>query len=223
MRLAKRALPFAICLAVGALLSSVTHADSGAVRIHGVVSLFDGTTLTIKADSGKTTLIGFPPATHIAHRRMMSLGDIRTGDFVGALSLKDATGKLRAQAVRVYPNTAEAPGEGQYPMDSNPARLVTNGTVSAVSAADGKLTLAFHGASLQVDGGCTGRPPAGGAGCSGSADLMIARGVPIVAISNGDTSLFRAGAVVTVVATPDPSSLLTATSVTVERDAKPAQ
>lgn len=219
----KRALPFAIYLAAGVLLSISARADPASVRIHGVVSRFDGSNLTVKADSGKTTLIGVQPSTSIVHSRIMSLGDVRTGDFIGALALKDATGKLRAQAIRVFPNFLEAPGEGQYPIDSNSSRIVTNGSASAVSVANGMLTLTFHGAGSAGDSVCTGRAQTSGLGCTGSADFVIAHGVPIIEVSSGDTSLFRSGAIVSIVAVFDPSNLLTATNVTVERDAKPAQ
>lgn len=220
----KRALPFAIHLTAGALLfSPIAHSDCAAVRIHGVVAQFDGSYLTVKADSGKTVRVGVQPSTHIVHSRTVSLSDMKVGESVGALALKDASGKLRAQAIRVFPNSVQAPGEGQFPLDSNASRIVTNGSISAVSAADGTLTLAFHGANAAGESGCTGRAPPDGSGCTGSADLAIARGVPIIEIGSGDTSLFRPGAIVSVVAASDPSSLLTATSATIERDAKPAQ
>src|SRR5437667_6842876 len=168
----KRALPFAIYLAAGALLSPTARSDSAPVHVHGIVSQFDGSYLTVKADNGKTTLVDVQPTTSIVRSRTMPLSEIKTGDFVGALALKDAAGKLRAQAVRVFPNSVRAPGEGQFALDSDASRIVTNGIASAVSAADGMLTLTFHGASTSGDSGCTGRAPAGGWGCTGSANLV---------------------------------------------------
>jgi hypothetical protein len=85
------------------------------------------------------------------------------------------------------------------------------------------LSLTFHGASSDGATPCVGHAPPGDWGCAGNADLLIARGVPIIAITNGDTSLLRPGAIVSVTATSDAASLLTASGVSVERDAKSAQ
>jgi hypothetical protein len=219
----RRAGSFAICLAAGALLSRVASADAEPHRIHGVVQTFDGNYLTIKADSGKTLLVGIQPQTRIVHSRMMALADLKSGDYVATLAMPDAKGFLHAQSVRVFANALLAAGEGQYKLDSNPLRIVTNGTVNAVSSSESKLSLTFHGVSSDGTAPCAGHAPPGGWGCTGNADLLIARGVPIIAITNGDTSLLRPGAIVSVTATSDAASLLTASGVSVERDAKSAQ
>jgi len=218
----RRALPYVLCFAAAALLTQPLHSDETS-RLHGTVSQFDGNYLTLKADSGKSVLIGVRPETRIVHSRTMSLSDIKSGDFVASLSRKDANGKLHALGLRVFQDLAGRSGEGQYPMASDPSRIVTDGTASGISASDGKLSLSFQGSSLVADGSCTGRATPGGSGCTGSADLVVAHGVPIVAISSGDTTLQLAGATVSVAAATDASSSLTATTVIVERDAKPAQ
>jgi hypothetical protein len=220
----RRSLPFAACLAAAALVTQAACADDSSVRIHGVVSLFDGNDLVIKSDSGKAVTVRVPPEARLVHRRMLTLSDVKTGDFVGSLALRDATGRLRALGLRVFQNAAETGGEGQNPVSTDPSRIVTDGSVSAVSVSDGRLTLSFHGSTAAAGSDdCTGRAAPGGWGCTGSADLVVARGVPIVAISSGDASLLRAGAIVSVTAIADAASVLSATAVTVERDAKPAQ
>jgi hypothetical protein len=219
----QRAAYLAIFLAAGALLFPVASADTEPLRMHGVVQTFDGNYLTIKADSGKTLLVGIQPQTRIIHSRMMALADLKSGDYVATLAMQDANGKLHVQSVRVFANAVPAAGEGQYKLDSNPSRVVTNGTVRVVSPSDGSLSLTFHGASGDGAAPCTGHAPPGGWGCTGNADLWIARGVPIIAITNGDTSLLRPGAIVSVTAASDAAGLLSASGVSVERDAKPAQ
>ena len=216
-----RALPFAICFAA-ALFTQPLRSDVNS-RLHGTVSQFDGSYLTLKADSGKSVLISVRPETRILHSRTMKLSDLKSGDFVASLSLKDSSGKLHALALRVAQNAADRSSEGQYPAASDPTRIVMDGTVSAISVADGKIGLSFHGSSSTADAGCTGRAMADGSGCTGNADIFVARGVPIVAISTGDATLLRAGAIVSVAATTDASSSIVASTVTVERDAKPAQ
>jgi hypothetical protein len=221
---------FGLALAAGALLSSAAFADPvvpaapppAALRLHGVVKSFDGQYLTLKADSGKTVVLGLQPATRIVRGRMLTLADIHPGDFIGATSIKGADGKLRAQGVRIFPPGLRT-GEGLYPMESNPARLVTNATVDAVTPAPGggTLKLSFHGAGAVGDPACAGHALPGGFGCTGSAELIVARGVPIVSTTQGDTSLLLPGAIVSANAAADATSLLSATGITVEREGKP--
>ena len=214
----KRAVRFAICLAAGALFSPDASAES--LHLHGVIQAFDGNTLTIKADSGKTALVAILPQTRIVRSWIMMLSDLKAGDYVATLSMADPKGNLHVQSVRVLASALSSNDEGQYKLESNPARIVTNGTVSAVSLSSSTLSIVFHGAGGDGATSCTGRAPPGSAGCTGNADLLIARGVPIIAVTNGDTSLFRLGAIVSVSATSDAASLLTASSVSVEREGK---
>ena len=220
-----RAALLALVLATGALQFQTATADPAATRIHGAVSAFDGQYLTLKADSGKTVVIGVRAATRIMHSRKVALAELKPGNIVGTLALKGADDNLRAAAVRIFPNLLDVSGEGQYPLEFNPARIVTNGTVNAVATtpAGGTLSVTFHGAGTEGAATCTGRAPAGGWGCTGRAELIIARGVPIIAMTDGDTTLLLPGAIVAAFATTDPASLLTASSITVERDGKPAQ
>lgn len=218
----RRALPFAIGFAAAALFTQPLRSDEN-LRLQGTVSQFDGNYLTLKTNSGKSVLISVRPETRILHSRTMSLSDLKSGDFVASLSLRDSSGKLHAIGLRVSQNSAERSGEGQYPVASDPTRIVTDGTVSAISVPDGKISLSFHGSSSAADGVCTGRATLDGSGCTGSADLFVARGVPIVAISTGDTTLLRGGAIVSVAATTDVSKSIFASTVIVERDAKPDQ
>jgi hypothetical protein len=220
----KRAALFAVCLAAGALHLNVALADSAPLRVHGVVKQFDGQYLTMTADSGKKVVLGLQPATRIVRSRQMSLADIKSGDFVGTTAIRSADGTLRAQAIRVFPPDSPGMVEGQYSLEASSPRVVTNAVVSAVTSgpAGGTLSLTFHGAGMEGDTQCTGRAPEGGGGCEGTAELLIARGVPILAITTGDVSMLLPGAIVSAFATADATNLLNASSVTVEKDGKPA-
>jgi hypothetical protein len=216
-----RAGPIAFCLAAGALLPFAASADNR--HIHGVVQAFDGNTLTIKADSGRTTLVGIEPQTRIVRSRIMQLSALKSGDYVATLSMQDAKGNLHVQSVRVLGGPSSSVAEGQFKLDSNPSRIVTNGTVATVSPNANTLSLTFHGASGDGATPCTGRAPQDGSGCTGNADLLVARGVPIIAITNGDTSFLLPGAIVSLTAESDAASLLIASAISVEHDGKPAQ
>ena len=216
----KRAASFAVCLAVGALLIQLAQADTVALRVHGTVKTFDGQYLTITADSGRSVVLGLQPATRIVRSVTMTVADLKPGYFVGTVSTKSADGVLHAQAVRVFPPTMLGSGEGQYPLDTNPSRIVTNATVTAVTVNPtvGTLALSFHGSVAEAE--CSGHAPSAGGGCVGNVSIQVARGVPITQITSGDTSMLQQGAIVSALATTDPTSLLTATSITVEKDGK---
>lgn len=217
----KRARLFAVRIAAGALCFQAAVADTASMRVHGVVKSFDGEYLTLTADSGKSVILALQPATRIVHSRMLTLADVKPGFFVGTLAMRAADGVLHAQSVRVFPPASQGAGEGQYPMDTNPSRIVTNASVSAVTMnpSGGMLSLSFRGARVGPD--CSGHAPVGSGGCAGTADLLVARGVPILTITSGDPSLLMQGAVVTAFVTTDAASLFTATSITVEKDGKP--
>ncbi len=217
----KRAASFAVCLAAGALQLQIATADPVPLRVHGVVKAFDGQYLTVTADSGKSIVLGLQPATRIVRSKTMSLADLRPGYFVGTVATRSADGVLHAQAIHVFPPASLGTGEGQYPLDSNPSRIVTNATVTAITVGPtaGTLSLTFHGAG--GDPQCSGRAPTGGGGCVGNVSIQVARGVPISQIMTGDLSMLSQGAIVSAFATTDITSLFTATSITVEKDGKP--
>ena len=191
-------------------------------RLRGTVTAFDGTFLTLKTTERKSVILGVTTQTRIVNNRTLRLTDLAPGAYVGVALLKGADGKLRALGIRVYPATMRGQGEGEYPIDpTNPARLLLNGTLSAVrpGGVGGTVTVAFQGAGDAAGGDCTGRATPGG--CSGSADIQFARGVPIVSIEGGDVSLLLPGAVVSAAAAPDINGTPVATAITVERDAPP--
>ena len=216
-----RAARFAICLAAGALLTFAASAEAESVHIHGVIQAFDGITLSIKADSGKLALVGIETQTRIIRSRIMTLSELKSGDHVATLAMQDANGNLHVQSVRVL--SSSSTDDGQYKSDANSSRIITSGAVTAVSPAANTLSLTFHGASTDGTAPCTGRAPPGGSGCTGSAQLLIARGVPIIAIIKGDTNLLLPGAVVSASASADAAGRFTASGVSVERDGKPVQ
>jgi hypothetical protein len=200
------------------------QAATGPQHFHGTVVEFDGPFLTLKLTAKKSVTLGMTSETRVIHNRTLRLTDLQPGSYVGVAALKGADGRYRAQGVRVYPASMRGMGEGAYPIDpANPTRLVFNGTVvSAVPGGiGGVLTIAYHGAAAPADpaAGCAGRAVPGG--CAGTAEIQFARGVPIVAIDQGDVSLLLQGATVSASATPDATGALVATSITVERDAPP--
>jgi hypothetical protein len=194
-------------------------------RVKGVIAAFDpaSETLSVNTPDHKTISVALQTATRVIYDQRRKLADIKTSDFVGVSALRGADGKLRAQQIVVFPETMRGVGEGQYPMgDPSSNRLMTNASVVNVTgyaSANGSLALSYKGATANPDGTCSGRAnTAGAAGCTGTADITVAKGVPVIGIVTGDQSLLVPGAAVSVLVHAAPDGSLSCPALTVEKD-----
>jgi hypothetical protein len=194
-------------------------------RVKGVVTAFDPATetLSVATPDHKTVSVALQTTTRVVYDQRRKLGDIKTGDFVGVGALKGSDGKLRAQQVVVFPESMRGVGEGQYPMgDPASNRLMTNASVVNVAgyaSNNGALELSYKGATANPDGTCSGRASAAGsAGCTGTAEVSVAKGVPVIAIVAGDQSLLVPGAAVLVLVHAAADGSLACPALTVEKD-----
>ncbi len=202
----------------GALLSLPAFAQAPAPqapptaphRVKGTIVSFDAASqmLSVKGDDGQTVTVGVIPATRYIYNEKRSIADIHQGDFIGSAAVKGSDGKLHAQEVHIFPDSLRGMGEGQYGMnDNNPNRSMTNATVMQVAgvSGNGDLTLSYHGAGAPGDPSCTGHAAAGGNGCTGTTEIEVAQGVPVIGLVAGDQSSLVPGAAVSmfVVTTPD--------------------
>jgi hypothetical protein len=192
----------------------------GATRYRGSIAEVNGPFLTLKTVEHKTATIGVTETTRVIHNRLYKLAELQPGWTVGVAAIRGTDGKFRASGIRVY--TDGVHNEGAYPADAtNPLRFYVNGTIGAVvpGGAGGTLTVTFTGGTADAAGACLGRATAGG--CSGKAEVLYARGVPIVSVEAGDVTLLQPGATISVQAAPDASGTPVATTITIERDAPP--
>lgn len=212
-----------------AMPTPATAAASTIVK--GTIGAYDPATRLLTVTGGSKRKPTSTTLTLAANLRIFAtekrkLADIKQGDFVGAAALKGADGKLRAQRINVLPEEMRGAGEGQYPAaDNAPNRVMTNATVAEVAAGahnGGTLKLSYHGAQADASGVCSGRAnAAGAAGCSGDAEIVVAAGIPVTALSIGDESLLVPGAAVSVT-TQGADGALQATRLTVDKDVRPA-
>ncbi len=203
--------------------TTVQPAAAPPQRLKGTIAAFDPATgtLSIETADHKTVPVALQAGTRVAYDQRRKLADIKAGDFVGVGALKGGDGKMHAQQVVVFPETMRGVGEGQYPMgDPASNRLMTNASVVAgTAAANGSLQLSYKGAVANPDGTCGGRAgTAGATGCTGTADISVAKGIPVIAIVMGDQSLLVPGAAVSVLVRTAPDGSLTSPALTVEKD-----
>lgn len=218
----------AVAMSVGAARADgpvPPAAPPQAQRVKGVIDSFDAVTrmVGIATRNRKIVSVTLRPDARILYDEKRGVAGVKVGDFIGVAALKGADGKLHAQQVDVFPEAWRGMGEGQYPMgDAGPNRVMTNATVAqltGIAANSGTLTLSYRGAATAPDGSCAGHAnAAAGAGCSGTADIVVAAGVPIIALMLGDESLLVPGAAVSLIATTATDGTLQAARLTVEKD-----
>src|ERR1044071_630413 len=166
-------------------------------RIRGVVEKLDGQALQVKSREGALLTIALAPNYTCSGIAKRSLADIKTGDYVGAASLKSADGKLIALEVLIFPEAMKGTGEGHRAWDPEAQRLMTNATVAGIaSAADGQALTLKHK--------------------DGETEVIVPAGVPVVTFVPADPSLLKPGAAVFIGAQKQPDGSLTAARVTAE-------
>ena len=192
-------------LRVAVLIASLLAADvtvaaaQTPTRIRGIIESATEQTLTIKSRNGQTVTVTLAPNFSVVIVSKASLGDIKSGSFVGAAALPQPGGTFKAQEVVVFPEAMRGNNEGHYRWDLSPGSTKTNATVDAmVSGVDGTtLTLKHKDDVVKV---------------------VIRPDVPIVTLGPGDKSLLVPGAGVFVPASRAADGALSAGRVLVGKD-----
>jgi hypothetical protein len=173
--------------------------ESTPTRIRGTVEKLDGQTLTVKSREGAELTIALAPNFTVSAVVEKSLADIKTGDYVGAATLKGADGKLNALEVLIFPEAMRGTGEGERPWDLVPDSLMTNATVAGIATAAQAqvLKVTYKG---------------------GESEIIVAPDTPIVTFAPGDASLLKPGAAFILTAQKKSDGSLSANRVTAEKD-----
>jgi len=189
---------FAVSLAFTTAIG-VAQAQAPSARIRGTIEQVAPDSITILTADGQHRQLALTPDSRIGSDRMLTLADIKAGDFIGTAAMKQPDGHLRALEVTVFPEALRGAGEGQRPWDQGPDSSMTNATVSEIAVATSGRTL-----KLQYKGG--------------TADVEVPPDVPIVTPVEGDRSLLIAGKAVVAYARQNPDGTWTAARLTVEKD-----
>ena len=194
------AITIGILLAVPAAAQAPpSPADGTPTRIRGTIEKFDGETLTVQSRDGQQVTIGLAPNFTVVGVAKRSLGDIKAGDYVASTSVKGTDGSLHALEIHIFPEAMRGVGEGQRPTDLVPNSLMTNATVSGITAAP-------QGQMLKVKYK------------GGEAEVIVGPETPIVTYVQGDAGLLTPGATIFCVAQKKGDGSLTAMRVTAEKD-----
>ena len=173
--------------------------QSTPTRIRGTVEKLDGQTLTVKSREGPELTIVLAPDFAVSYLVKKGLGDIKAGDYVATTSMKGTDGKNHAVELRIFPESLRGVAEGQFPWDLMPDSLMTNATVSAVTAAP-------QGQTLKVNYK------------GNESEIVVGTDTPIFGYGSGDATLLKPGAAIFMVAQKKPDGSLSAGRVTAEKD-----
>jgi uncharacterized protein involved in high-affinity Fe2+ transport len=169
------------------------------VTIRGKISAVEKQSLKVTTSAGEV-LVKLPDNVRIGGVEAAKLSDITAGNYVGATSVKQADGSLKALEIHIFPESARGTGEGHRPWDLQPGSTMTNANVEkveqvAVEKIQGELlTLKYK---------------------DGEQKIFIPPGTPIVKNVPGDQSLLKPGTGVYIPAVRGEDGTLTATRITV--------
>ena len=132
-------------LALGLFLLAVVAAvaQTPPTRIRGQIQSIDGQALTIKPRAGgDAVVVRLADNFGVTGVVPMTIADIVPGKFVGAASLPQPDGSLKAIEVLIFPDAMRGSGEGHYPWDLAPQSMMTNANVAEVqSVSSGRAVL----------------------------------------------------------------------------------
>jgi hypothetical protein len=187
-------------LAAGLVFAGTAAADKATpIRIRGDIVSHTSDTLMIHRRSGGTVTLDLGPNIPISAVRKMTLADIKPGSFIGTAAKTNTQGKLIAQEVVVFPESARGTGEGHYAWDLGAQSSMTNANVDAMvqSTSGSDLHLSYKG---------------------GTNTVTVAPDVPIVSFVPAAADDLTVGKKVFAVAVVDAMNHYVAQRVVVEKD-----
>lgn len=188
-----------IVLALALAIAAPVSAQPSTQRIRGDVVSIEGNKLSVRSRTGQVVNVDL--ADNYAVSAVVRVGPdaIRQGSFVGAASMPQADGTLRALEVLVFPESGRGSGEGHYPWDLQPGSMMTNATIAHVESVDGgsRMTLNYR---------------------DGEKIVVVPPGTPIVTFEPGGREMVVPGAHVIFTATIKPDGSLAASRLAVGKD-----
>lgn len=188
-----------IVLALALAIAAPVSAQPSTQRIRGDVVSIEGNKLSVRSRTGQVVDVDL--ADNYAVSAVVRVGPdaIRQGSFVGAASMPQADGTLRALEVLVFPESGRGSGEGHYPWDLQPGSMMTNATIAHVESVDGgsRMTLNYR---------------------DGEKIVVVPPGTPIVTFEPGGREMVVPGAHVIFTATIKPDGSLATSRLAVGKD-----
>ncbi|HEY7218365.1 MAG TPA: hypothetical protein VH985_08220 [Candidatus Binatia bacterium] len=194
----RMALLFSLAAGICQLQPAQAQAPKGKpVTIRGKIAAVEKGELKVTTAAGDV-MVKFADNVRIGGVEAAKLSDIGAGNYVGATSVKQPDGTLKALEVHIFPESGRGTGEGQRPYDLKPGSTMTNANVEkveqvAVEKVQGELlTLKYK---------------------NGEQKIFVPPGTPIVKNVAGNRSLLKPGTGVYIPAVRGEDGTLTATRI----------
>jgi hypothetical protein len=192
---------FSPCLfvALACAIHVSAFAQVASKRIRGDIVAVDGTKVQVVTRTGEKIDVKLDDKFTVNAVVPIDPAAIAPGAFVGAATLPQPDGGLRALEVLVFPESGRGSGEGHYAWDLQPGSMMTNATVAQVANVDKNrhITLKYK---------------------DGEKTITVPQGVPIVTFEPGDRNMLKPGAHVFFSAVPQADGSYTATRINVGKD-----
>jgi hypothetical protein len=187
-------------LTVGLLFAATAPADQAMpLRIRGEIVSHTADSLLVHRQSGDTVTVDLPADIPIAALRKIALADIKPHSYIGTAARTNAQGRLIAQVVLVFPESARGTGEGHHEWDLGAQSSMINANVDAITRTSGGIDLLLS----HKDGADT---------------ITVPAKVPIEALVPAEIDDLSAGKKVCAVVAVDAANHYVAQRIVVEKD-----
>jgi hypothetical protein len=122
----------AIALVLAVVLTSNLATAQQTLRLVGMITEVEGSTLTVKARDGTEARVHLTPDAAVFGLMKATLADIRPGAFIGVGAIPQPDGTQRAIQVTIFAESLRGAGEGHRPW-TRPGSTMTNATVETIA------------------------------------------------------------------------------------------
>lgn len=185
------------------VFATAAAAESPPVHLKGAIQSVSGHGFTMSGGAAPVA-VEVTDATKIASLESAQIEDITPGLFVGTAAIPQPDGTLKALEVHIFPEALRGTGEGYRPFPQVAGGSMTNATVSNIVGTQGAVT--DNGLTLTLKYK------------DGQQTVVVPKGTPVVLLGQGDPSMLKAGAKVSVTGAKDASGAITAQRILVGLD-----
>ena len=185
------------------VFATAAAAESPPVHLKGAIQSVSGHGFTMSGGAAPVA-VEVTDATKIASLESAQIADITPGLFVGTAAIPQPDGTLKALEVHIFPEALRGTGEGYRPFPQVAGGSMTNATVSNIVGTQGAVT--DNGLTLTLKYK------------DGQQTVVVPKGTPVVLLGQGDPSMLKAGAKVSVTGAKNASGAITAQRILVGLD-----
>ena len=186
------------------VLAVSAQADSPPVHVRGAIQSVAGGSFTLAPSGGTAVPVTWNAQTKFTSLETAQIADITPGLFVGTAAIPQPDGTLKALEVHIFPEAMRGTGEGYRPFPQVAQGTMTNATITNIAGTEGAVT--DNGLTLTLKYK------------EGQQTVTVPKGTPVVLLGQGDASMLKPQAKVSVTGTKDAGGAVTATRILVGLD-----